>query len=130
MPKAFCVTCSNAERGDVDFPTVRELNEHMKNGHPLPVSKEEAPQVIAQPSPQKPEASKPAVVIKKEIVLLYKYDGICTSCDRELDTIKLEMADHHIMIAYCPNCRVQYKQKKVIPIEKQFNIGERKLKKS
>lgn len=126
MPRAFCHVCSNDERGDVEFPTVRELNEHIKNGHPLPPKAEEAPPQstpqVQQVAPVTQEVPKPK---KKEVILVYKYIGSCESCSTELDTIGVKVGSNHVMVAYCPNCKIQYNETVVIPIDQQFKNDER-----
>lgn len=122
MPKAFCVRCSN-EDGELQFDSVRELFEHEKSGHTImpkmkeetkPQTKTETPPVAAVVPNKIPE------IPKRPIGLFYKYEGACEDCGREVDTIEVGLGAHLMMIAYCPNCKKQYSQTKVLPIKSQF----------
>jgi len=108
---SFCSVCQNKDGEPLEFPSVKELSEHLKSGHKLGRPK---PKSVA---PKTDKGGKVAVA-PKPIVLKYKYEGKCPTCQREVDTIKVEMSkDEHVMIAFCNFCKIQPKQTKVKPIK-------------
>ena len=118
MLKALCIQCTGEE--DVVFPTVRELNEHIKSGHTI-MPKIEAGKPSNPPkSPDNPPSGFP-VPEKQPINLVYKFLGNCEICNNPVDTIKVELGDKNMMIAYCPTDKKQWLSQEVIPIEKQIS---------
>lgn len=113
---AICPICSK-EQEVVEFSTVKELMEHNKKYHS--VTSPATPQSTKDKKVDTP-TSQPKPLPKKVIVLEYKYSGDCEVCGREIDTIRVSLIEFDMMIAYCPNCKKQFKETKVVPIEKQF----------
>ena len=103
---SICSVCSTGENL-VEFNTVKELSDHIKGGHKSGKKPAVEPVVIKQ------EPAKP-------IELRYKFEGQCPKCNKEIDTITVDLGESEQQIAYCTNCRLQHKQIRVIPISKQF----------
>jgi hypothetical protein len=121
MINPTCLQCSNDDDGDIVFDSVKELNDHIRNGHqPRP----KKPQQNPRPAPAKAVVA-PSVApqpVKKPITLFYKFEGTCEDCFGSLDTIEVELEKNRrvAVVAYCPKCKKQYIKKEVVPIDNQF----------
>ena len=101
----ICQECSNpAEDKIVEFPTLKELSDHVKAGHP---------------STEEPEEEAPAPELVP-ITLHYKFEGQCPTCGRMVDTITVEFEEKDTMVAYCSSCKTQHDTKEVIPLRLQL----------
>ena len=118
MPRALCIQCTSSEE-ELLFPTVKELNEHIKSGHKIMPIVEAPKPVEVVKTPDNPPGGTP-VSEKKPIILEYRYKGTCEICNGELDTIKVSVGEKDMMIAYCPTDRKQWTSQEVIPIGKQL----------
>ena len=70
------------------------------------------PSKRAENKPPKP------VVTKKEpskpIKLTYVYQGNCKDCGKSVETLELDVANKHIVLAYCTPCHKQWKSREVV----------------
>jgi hypothetical protein len=114
---AICIQC------DLEFPTVKELDKHIKSGHKIKPSDWKPPikRITLDDIEKKKEKSVEKKVIKEEkpkpIELTYKYIGQCPECRGEVDTIMMEVGKSTRAIAYCVNCRKKLSEKKVKSLE-------------
>lgn len=135
---SICIFCST-EGQMMEFPTVRDLNEHIKSGHKTRpegwkprqkrITLADAEKKATTLPPPPPEtlpsvtgvgktAPKPDVK-PTPIVLEYKYSGMCPDCRGPVDTIIIPLKEKDSAVAYCPVCHKQHKEQKVVPIDKQ-----------
>ena len=108
----LCIQCSNNSR-IVEFPTLKQLNEHSKAGHPIPS--------WVQEKENSPKVRVPKKKGESILELAYKFIGSCPECgSTEIDTLKVSLEKHlEAMIAYCTVCRKQLREQKVLPIKEQ-----------
>lgn len=122
MPRAMCVTCSTKDR-IVEFPTVRELNEHIKGGH-----KTQPPEVAKTSREEVAEALEKRR--EAPIELAYRYQGNCPDCGTVINTISVPIGeDTEYLVAFCSRCNKQHQGRKVIPLAKQFTKSKTDRKK-
>lgn len=105
-----CIKCSKEGR-TVDFPTLKQLDDHNKGGHKLPSWVKDKGNI--------PEEEKPKL---KPIELNYKYSGSCPDCGREVDTLMFDIGEKDKKglwaVAFCTDCRKKVKELPVLPIKK------------
>ena len=126
----ICIDCRGGEI--VEFDNMVLLNNHRRNIHlsqPQPEAKKEASAVslAIEDFPVKPSITqKPAL---KPIILHYKYEGNCTLCGREVDTIEINLPDSYrnALISYCSICKKQLTQELVIPLSQQDSESNRTI---
>lgn len=127
---ALCIQCSK------EFATNKEFEEHKASGHmtggkslydsgiPPKVAPTaeflEAIQRIEDKAKEKPEAPTivtpvvaPAPVVNKPIQLVYKFEGTCPTCHKEVDTIEFEGGVKYLLAAFCTNCKKTLQSRQV-----------------
>lgn len=122
----ICMQCTT-EENEVSFPTVKEFIEHKKSGHTIMPKVETAKPIEVAESVNTPPQT-PAQLKKEPIILVYKFLGNCDICNNPVDTIKVELGEKDMMIAYCAADKKQWTSQKVIPIIQQGIINEVKKK--
>lgn len=119
----ICQVCTTEEQ-EVAFDTVKNLFGHQKSGHRIFLGlikpKQDAPAKTTPSATEKPASQTAPVVQTKPIVLKYKFEGECQKCNKEVETIEVKGVEINAMVAYCSNCKSQFTQVNVIPLEKQF----------
>ena len=99
----------------VEFTKKQEWLDH------LAAHKEGTIQPPKPPKEEPEETAAPQEASLKPIVLKYKYEGQCDKCGKEIDTIQIEFLKNieSMMVAYCSNCKIQFVNQSVIPIQAQ-----------
>lgn len=120
---AICTTCTSEER-TVEFPSLKELNAHIRGGHKL---EEEAIPVNPQGEVPTTATEEQITPLKPRLELRYQYVGKCT-CERDVDTIEMNEEKSDIMIAYCSHCKIKWSQTRVVPLHIQKDLFDGKLK--
>jgi formamidopyrimidine-DNA glycosylase len=114
----ICPYCTTDEK-IIDFKDKKEYSAHMKN-HASKMSGIKVKKVYKKKAkPPIKERQKAPVDPKTQtqpIVLVYKYEGQCTSCGVPIETIDLDMKTTYYVLAWCSNCKKKLRQRKVIKL--------------
>lgn len=102
----ICTECTTSNI-IVEFPTLKELDAHIKGGHM------NLPEIIEK-AQKKEDLPKPEL---KPIVLNYKFTGNCPECNSEVETIMINLGEKLVACAVCPFCKVQRMTKEVVSLE-------------
>lgn len=126
--------CNNCPTGSTTYPTMYSLQQHIREEHlpqrrsdyKIPPTVVEKAQQVKVPIP--PPASlvsvEPSKPKRKPVLLKYQYQGECETCGVPVETHEIKVETGLYMIAWCPNCRKQLKDLKVIPIDQFQKIKE------
>lgn len=105
----LCEKCTTRDRV-IEFPTLAALAEHTKGGHKLPPEKrkKESSDFMQRVDPP----------VKKEIKLVYKYEGNCDKCGKEVETLTFNIGKEKSFwaVAFCTTCRAKLAERKVVPL--------------
>lgn len=120
------------ERCGAEFQGEGEYRQH-KVDHSLgkikdvsinPVTGEEDVEPEVAPEGKAAKPTVPPVLAKEEVIrpikLKYLYEGRCPECLTPVETIELDVANHHVAIAYCPNCKQQRAQREVVSLMEEY----------
>ena len=115
----MCTECTN-EQNVVEFDMKADWLAHVKahkEGKPLPMPEKAIPdEPVKQEAQPIPAIEKPFVLP----VLKYIYEGTCSACNKQIETIEINVGEAFVVLAYCSVCKKQFDQKEVIPIAKQL----------
>jgi hypothetical protein len=101
-----CTKCVDGDGYPREFGTKVEFSEHMEKHKLNQITVTPAAQVAQQPG--KPPAE------PKPVQLQYVYKGDCPNCKiMPVETIELDVASKHVVIAWCARCKKQYDQREV-----------------
>lgn len=118
-------TISQCAQCGKSFSSLMDVKKHIKLSHLKTATsrtvenlEEKKKEVIKPNETTIDKAPTPSVVASVPIKLVYKYIGECPSCKTQVETI--EFVDNYLyVLAYCPSCKKNVCDKKVIPIEDQ-----------